>query len=448
MAILQEDLNENTQLDSADVPVHKLDINSREILDKSNEILSGWGLEGDALIYTRTLLLLVLVVGISFAIWWLSRNIILQVVHSVAVRTKTKWDDHLVEKKFFKVLAHVIPLLFIDFFMKLVFHSFPRIADFAIRVTDFVIIFVVIIIFMRLLDTARDVLRERESLKDKPIASFFQLGKIIIGIIMGIIMISVAFKVDLVVILTSMGAMTAVILLVFKDTILGFVGSIQLAANDMVRIGDWVTMEKYGADGDVLEITLNTVKVQNFDMTITTIPTYAFIADSFRNWRGMQEAGGRRAVRSINIQISSIKFCTEALLNKLGEIDLIKDYVAKKEQEVSEFNVSKKVNKRVLINGRNQTNIGVFRKYMEEYLKANEHVRKDMTLMVRQLPPSEMGVALQVYFFTKTTVWGDYELILADIFDHFLATMEFFDLSVFENPTGKDFRQLTDQQPM
>jgi miniconductance mechanosensitive channel len=444
MAILQEDLQEETQLDSTDIPVHRLDINSQEILERTNDIMSSWGLEGDTLIYTRTGIMCVLVAAISWAIWWLSKNIFLQIVHRLADKTKTKWDDYLVEERFFQALAHIIPLIFIDFFLGIVFHSFPRIADFFIRVTDFVIIYVILLVMMRFMNTARDVLEERESLKDKPIASFIQLGKIIIGIFFGFIMISVAFKIDLIVILTSMGALTAVILLVFKDTILGFVGSIQLAANDMVRIGDWVTMDKYGADGDVLEITLNTVKVQNFDMTITTIPTYAFISDSFRNWRGMQEAGGRRAVRSLNIQISSIKFCTSEMLEKLGEIEMIKDYITQKEKEVEEYNANNKVNRKVLINGRNQTNIGIYRHYMEEYLKKSPHTKKDMTLMVRQLAPTETGVALQVYFFTKTTVWADYEVVISDIFDHFLATLEYFDLAVFENPTGRDFQKLKD----
>jgi miniconductance mechanosensitive channel len=379
---------------------------------------------------------------LSFLIWWLSRNILLTVVHKVANKTKTKWDDYLVENKFFAVVSHIIPLLFIDFFLEIVFHSFPRIANFMIRLTDFAIIFVLIIVVIRFLNTARDVLSEKEKLKDKPIASFFQLGKIVISIFLGIIMISIALNVDLVVILTSMGAMTAVILLVFKDTILGFVSSIQLAANDMVRIGDWVTMEKFGADGDVLEITINTVKVQNFDMTITTIPTYSFISDSFRNWRGMQESGGRRVVRSINIQIASIKFCTAEMLRKYKEIELIKEYIEEKENDVIDFNANNKVNKTVLMNGRNQTNIGIFRQYMEKYLKENVNVNAEMTLMVRQLSPTETGVSLQVYFFTKTIVWADYEEVIANIFDHFLATLEYFDLVVFENPSGGDFKKL------
>ncbi|MCB9225503.1 MAG: mechanosensitive ion channel [Crocinitomicaceae bacterium] len=427
---------------SKPIQLKKLHLQTQEVIDYSNEILTSWGLEDSLLVYTRTAILFVLVFGVSFMLWWLTRKIFLSIIHSFASKTKTKWDDYLVEKRFFSAMAHMVPLLLMDYFMRIIFYSFPRIADLGIRLTDIAIVFVLMIVLTRFLNTAGHVLEDRESLKDKPIASFIQLGKIIVYVVLGVVMISVAFNVDLFVILTSMGAMTAVILLVFKDTILGFVGSIQLAANDMVRIGDWVTMEKYGADGDVLEITLNTVKVQNFDMTITTIPTYAFISDSFRNWRGMQESGGRRAVRAINIQISSIKFCTPEMLDKLGEIELIKDYVAKKENEIADFNANNQINKKVLINGRNQTNIGIFRYYMEQYLRKNEHVRKDMTLMVRQLEPTEKGVALQVYFFTKTTVWSEYEKILSDIFDHFLATLEYFDLAVFESPTGKDFKRL------
>jgi miniconductance mechanosensitive channel len=424
--------------------IKKINLQSSQVIEYSNDILASWGLEGSTLVYTRTALLLLLIVGVSFGLWWATRNIFLGIIHSFAARTKTKWDDYLVKNRFFNATAHLVPLFLMDYFMHVVFFDFQRIANVGIRLTDFVIVFIFMVVLGRFLNTLRDVLEEKESLKDKPIASFIQLGKIIVYIILGIVMISIAFKVDIVVILTSMGAMTAVILLVFKDTILGFVGSIQLAANDMVRIGDWVTMDKYGADGDVLEITLNTVKVQNFDMTITTIPTYAFISDSFRNWRGMQESGGRRAVRSINIQIASVKFCTPEMLDKLGEIELIRDYVEQQEKKVSEYNAKNNVNKKVLMNGRNQTNIGIFRHYMEEYLKKNEHVKKDMTLMVRQLAPTETGVALQVYFFTKTTVWAEYEQILSDIFDHFLATLHYFDLAVFENPTGADFKRLAD----
>ncbi|UKN01282.1 mechanosensitive ion channel family protein [Paracrocinitomix mangrovi] len=435
--MIQEDL-----LDSSDIPKNKLDIDSAEILHWCNETLRDWGLSGDSLIYTRTILLVIITVGVSFLLWWLTRNILLSIIHRFAEKTKTKWDDELVNNKFFSALAHLVPLLFMDYFIRIVFHSFPRIATFGVKLTDLAIIIVINIVIIRFLNTTKDVLSQKESLKDKPLESFSQLGKIIVTILLVFIMISVAFNVDLLVILTSMGAMTAVILLVFKDTILGFVGSIQLAANDMVRIGDWVTMEKYGADGDVMEITLNTVKVKNFDLTITTIPTYSFISDSFKNWRGMQESGGRRVVRSLNIQLSSIKFCTPELLDKLGEIELIKDYVEKKEQEIEQFNANNKVNKKVLLNGRNQTNIGIFRYYVTQYLKNNPEINQNMTLMVRQLQPTEQGVALQVYCFTKTKVWDEYEQVISHIFDHLMASVKYFDLRIFENPSGEDFKRI------
>ena len=419
---------------------NRLPIGVEEILTFSNQTLKSWGLSGDTLIYVRTFSLLIICTVVGFCLWWLTRKIFLEIIHAFAVKTKTKWDDYLVKNNFFSALAHLVLILFMDYFLRIVLNGFPRIKDFGVRLTDFVTIFVLIIVFTRFLNTARDVLSEKPRLKDKPIHSFFQLAKIIIGLVFGILMISVAFNVDLIVILTSMGAMTAVLLLVFKDTILGFVGSIQLAANDMVRIGDWVTMDKFGADGDVQEITLTTVKVQNFDKTITTIPTYSFISDSFKNWRGMEESGGRRITRSINIQISSIKFCTPEMLKKFREIELIRTYIEEKEKEIDEYNTSHVLNRSVLLNGRNQTNIGVFKYYMELYLKQNQDINQEMTLMVRQLEPSEKGVSLQVYAFTKTKVWAEYETVMSNIFDHLLSSVNYFELAVFENPTGRDFR--------
>ncbi len=403
--------------------------------------MSGWGLEGDTLIYIRTGLLLIGVFILSFILWWTTRKILIQVIHSVAQKSKTKWDDYLVENRVFAALAHLVPLIFMDKFVRTIFYSFPRIAEFFARLTVLVIIYVVMLILIRFLNTARDVLKEKPRLKDKPIESYFQLGKIIVSGFMIVLMISVAIGVAPMEIFISLGAATAILLLVFKDTILGFVGSIQLAANDMIRIGDWVTMEKYGADGDVLEINLATVKVQNFDKTITTIPTYSFISDSFKNWRGMEESGGRRLVRGINIKIDSIKFCTAEMLDKYGEIELIRNYIEEKEQDIIDFNKKNVVNKSVLLNGRNQTNIGIFRYYVQQYLESIEGINKEMTLMVRQLAPTENGVPIQVYAFTKTKEWPKYEAITADVFDHLLASVNYFDLEVFENPAGSDMRQ-------
>ena len=425
--------NQSTALDS---------LQSQDIVRWTNDALGSVGVEGDSQMYLRTLLLLLGATFISFILWWVTKKVLIEVIHRFVYKSKTKWDDYLVKNKVFSAIAHLVPFLFLDFMILTVFSSFPLIADFLLRATDIVIIVIILYVILRTLNSAKDVLIEKPRLKDKPIESYFQLGKIVIRGLFIILIISIAFKIEPLVILTSMGALTAILILVFKDTILGFVGSIQLAANDMVRIGDWITMEKYGADGDVIEINLATVKVQNFDKTITTIPTYSFISDSFKNWRGMLDSDGRRIVRSIHIKIHSIKFCTSELLNKIGEIELIRNYIDEKEKEILDFNDNNQINKTVLLNGRNQTNIGIFRYYIQEYLEQNPDINGKMTLMVRQLDPSDKGVPIQLYTFTKTHDWVEYELIMADIFYHLLAAVPFFDLEVFEQPAGSDMRRL------
>lgn len=420
----------------------KILLQKDEVITFCNDTLSDWGLSGDTLIYTRTAIVLISVTLISFLLWWTTRKILIQIIHTFAYKSKTKWDDYLVKNRFFSAAAHLVPLIFMDRFVGTVFYSFPKVADFFYRCVVLAIIFVVMVILLRFFNTARDVLKEKPSLVDKPIESYFQLAKIVSTGILVVFMISVAVGINVIDVFISLGAVSAVLLLVFKDTILGFVGSIQLAANDMIRIGDWVTMERYGADGDVLEINLATVKVQNFDKTITTIPTYSFISDSFKNWRGMTESDGRRLVRSINIKIETVKYCTPELLSKLGEIELIREYVEEKEGEILEYNKNKDINKSVLLNGRNQTNIGVFRHYVTEVLKKNSEINPDMTLMVRQLSPTASGVPVQVYAFTKTREWPEYERVTADLFDHLLSAVPYFDLEVFENPAGSDMRTL------
>ena len=408
-----------------------------------NELLMGWGLYDNVLIYSRTFILLLLAFVLSAIVWMISRLILTQIIHSLAYRSKTKWDDYLVKNRFFSALAHLVPLLFMEPMIQTVFYDFTNVSEFFIRLIDLAIIFVALISIMRFLNTGRDVLIEKPALADKPIESYFQLGKIVATCVLIILMISVAFRIQPLVIVTSMGALTAIIILVFKDTILGFVGSIQLAANDMIRIGDWVTMEKYGADGDVVEINLATVKIQNFDKTITTIPTYSFISDSFKNWRGMLDSDGRRVMRAIHIKIQSVQFCTPEMLDQLGEIALIRDYVESKEKEITEYNAKNDVNKSVLLNGRNQTNLGIFRYYVEQYLINNQEINKEMTMLVRQLAPTEKGVPIQIYAFTNTQEWAHYEAVMADIFDHLLAAVSYFKLEVFESPAGSDMRKLS-----
>ncbi len=406
----------------------------------SNELLKDSGLEGDSLIYSRTLILLILGFVLGAILWWITRKVLIVVIHRIVSKSKMKWDDHLVKNRFFAALAYLMPFLFLDFAIRTIFFDFKRITDLLIRLTDSVIILIIIYIVLRLLNAIRDALENSPRLVNKPIASYIQLSKIILTGLLIILMVSIAFRVEPLVILTSMGAITAILLLIFKDTILGFVGSIQLAANDMIRIGDWITMEKFGADGDVVEINLATVKVQNFDKTITTIPTYSFISDSFKNWRGMMDSDGRRIMRSINIKIQSVKFCNPELLTKLAEIELIRDYIYSTEDKINHFNEQNKVNRTVLLNGLNQTNLGIFRHYIMRYLETNEKINHEMPLMVRQLEPKESGVPIQLYTFTKTQEWAEYEGVMADIFDHLLAAVQFFELEVFEQPAGSDMR--------
>ena len=242
----------------------------------------------------------------------------------------------------------------------------------------------------------------------------------------------------------GLGASAAILMLVFKDSIMGFVSGVQLSANDMLKVGDWIAMPKYGADGTVIEVTLNTVKVRNWDNTITTIPPYLLVSDSFQNWRGMRESGGRRVKRSINIDMTSIRFCTPEMLERYKRIDLLKDYIARTQQRVEEYNRQHDIpSGEDKINGLHQTNIGVFRNYLNLYLRQNERVNQNMMVLVRQLQPTEQGLPMELYFFTDTVDWVPYEGIQADVFDHVLAVIPEFDLRVFQNPSGNDLRTLT-----
>ncbi len=420
------------------IKISDLGLISQYAIEKCTDLLQQIGLSGESLILSRTVVLFIGIVILSLVLWWASRKIMITVLHHLAGKSKTKWDDYLVEKRFFAAIAHLVPLLFMDSFIKLVFIDFPRIASFLLKTVDIVIIFIILIALIRFLSAFEKILSEKPQLKDKPIQSYFQLAKILVSGFMIILGLSIATGQSPIYFLTSLGAATAILLLVFKDTILGFVGSIQLAANDMVRIGDWITMDKYGADGDVIEITLATVKVQNFDKTITTIPTYSFISDSFKNWRGMEKSDGRRIKRSVNIEMNSIKFCSADKLNELEKIHYLADYIQQKEKEIEEYNKKNNIKKEFLLNGRHQTNIGLYREYVKEYLKHNPHINQNMTLMVRQLSPTPNGVPIEIYCFSKHKEWAIYENIVADIFDHLFAATSYFDLVIYEQPSGKD----------
>lgn len=388
-------------------------------------------------------LLLIIAIILGFLVDRISRIVLLKGFISLAKKSKTDWDDLLVENKVFSAIAHLIPVLFIFYLLPQIVNNHSDLVDYFDRIAEVVIILVAIQIIFRVLNTIKTILSRIETFKDKPLQSYFQLVKIIVSIILGILILSILANKSLMYFFGAFGAMTAVLLLVFKDTILGFIASIQLAANDMIRVGDWVAMERYGADGDVIEINLTTVKVKNWDKTITTVPTYSFISDSFKNWRGMQETGARRIARSVFINQQTVKFADGELIKRFKNIHILKDYVEGKETEIKKYNEERKVDVNQVSNGRRMTNLGTFRAYLLEYLKNHPKINQELTVLVRQQDPSPNGIPIQIYAFSNDIAWVNYEAIQSDIFDHILAVVHQFDLEIFQNPTGTDFRSLS-----
>jgi miniconductance mechanosensitive channel len=380
---------------------------------------------------------LILVVAI---IDYISRNIILNIVARYAKRSNNPYDDILVEMRVFKHLAHVVPALVAKEGLTFVFQDYATLISPLQKLVDIYIIIAIIFFVQAVLRAAKTLLLNSEDFKDKPIGSYTQLLNIINYLVGILFIVSHVTDKPLWTLLTAFGALSALIILTFRDTILGLVASIQISGNDIVRIDDWIEVPKYGADGHVVEINLTTIKVKNWDNTVTTIPTYVLINDAFKNWRGMEESEGRRMKRSVNIKISSIKFCTPEILEHFKKIDLIRDYVTQKESEINQYNAAHKINKSVLANGRNLTNVGIFREYLSNYIQKHPKVNKELIMMVRQLPPTDKGLPLEIYCFTLDKEWVDHETIAADIFDHVLATIPSFDLEIFEGPTGKDFQ--------
>ncbi|HKK21694.1 MAG TPA: mechanosensitive ion channel family protein, partial [candidate division Zixibacteria bacterium] len=287
-----------------------------------------------------------------------------------------------------------------------------------------------------------DIYQSYDISRQKPIKGYIQITVIALSIVVGIVALSTAMNRDPRLLLTGLGAMTAVLILVFKDSILGLVASVQISANNLVQIGDWIEMPKYGADGDVVDITLMTVKVQNWDKTYTNIPAYFLISDSFKNWRGMAESGGRRIKRAVYIDMNTIKLCDEEMLDRFEKYELIADYVRNRRREIVDYNVERKIDISELINGRRMTNVGTFRAYVAAYLKNHPKVNTSMTFMVRHLAPGEHGLPIEIYVFSNDKEWVNYEAIQADIFDHILAVVPRFDLRVFQSPGGSDIERI------
>jgi len=397
------------------------------------------GLSESVAKYGNMIALGIITLLLLFLIDFIVRKLLLGVFVQYAKRSKTNFDNFLVNNKTPRNIAHIIPLLVSLELVHIVFTDFPYAASIIEKGLKLFSIVLILWIIRSLLNTFKDYFKTLPRLKDKPIDSYIQVFMIFAWVGGFLFSFVVLTNIPLLTFLAGMGAASAVFLLIFKDTILGFVASIQVSINDIVRIGDWVTFAKYGADGDVIEINLSTVKVQNFDKTITTIPTYALISDSFKNWRGMVNSDGRRIKRALLIKLDSVKYLTVNEVDQLKSINLISTYVENRQSKIDNFNIQHNINKEILLNGRNLTNLGVFRKYIETYLEEHSGINKDMMIMARQLDPTSQGIPLEIYAFSSDKRWQNYEYIMADIFDHLIAATSYFNLELFELPSNSSF---------
>jgi len=376
--------------------------------------------------------------ALAYSIYILFRMILVTAMIFIARKTKTKFDDLLVSNKTAKYIAHLIPLLFIYKSVPIILKDFVYWETVFGKLVGVYIVLLILWIIRTIFNAIKDYLKQDHKFSDKPIDSYIQVIMIVLWIFGIIIIVSEIFDIDTKNLLAILGTVSAVIILIFRDTILGFVASVQVSLNDMVRIGDWITFDKFGADGDVTEINLATVKVRNFDNTTTTIPTYSMISDSFRNWRGMLDSDGRRIKRYVLIKASSIRFMKDQEIENLKRIQLLTSYIQHRQDEIVKFNSIHNVDKTIAINGRNMTNFGLFRKYITEYLHNHPGLNKDMILLCRQLQPTQNGIPLEIYAFSNDKKFENYEYIMADIFDHIFASIKYFDLEICEMSNAID----------
>jgi miniconductance mechanosensitive channel len=407
------------------------------IFSWSYPIFKKWHLGETLSAYLSLTINIIVLAFLSYIIYIIFRYLLVKSMILLAKKTKTKFDDLLVSNKTAKYIAHLIPLLFIYKCVPILLENFVYWESVFGKLVGIYIVLLSLWIFKTILNAFRDHLKSNPSFSDKPIDSYIQVIMIVLWLFAFIFIISKIFDISTGAMLGTFGAISAVIILIFRDTILGFVASVQVSLNDMVRIGDWITFDKFGADGEVIEINLATVKVRNFDNTTTTIPTYSMISDSFRNWRGMLNSDGRRIKRHILIKAKSIRFLAESELQELKKIQLVEHYIELRQTEIDKFNVTHNVDKSLLINGRNLTNFGLFRKYITQYLHQYPGLNKDMILLCRQLQPTSQGIPLEIYTFSNDKRFENYEYIMADIFDHVFASIPYFDLEIYEMLSGK-----------
>lgn len=388
----------------------------------------------DRVPYGDTLAGLLALVVVALLANWLTHRVLLRVVRRLVRASPMSWDDALMARGVLTRLAHVVPALVLSAGIGLVPDLPPAVATVVRNVAHAYVVLTVALSLGNLFNAigdlyARDVVRAQS----RPIKGYLQVAKLLVFLLAGVLVVATLIDRSPLILLSGLGAMTAVLLLVFKDTILSLVASVQLSGNDMLRVGDWIEMPALGADGDVIDIALNTVKVQNWDKTITTIPTYRLISESFKNWRGMSEAGGRRIKRALLIDQASVRFLEKDERDALRRVALIDEYLDAKRAELEEWNAQLEAAGKDPVNARRVTNLGTFRAYALAYLRAHAGIRDDMTLLVRQLDPGPTGLPLEIYCFTATTAWAEYEGIQSDIFDHLLAILPQFGLKVFQS---------------
>lgn len=391
--------------------------------------------------YSELLIAIVLAVILFFVVRYLLRAI----VHQVISKTSNEWDDLLLKFKVFHYASYLAPAYLIDYSVDHILADLPGLLATLKLMLDVYIAIIVAITISAIINVMTKIIEIVVKNKRLPLKGFSQVLKMLVYIVTAIIIFSYLLGKQPGAIFAGLGAASAIILLIFKDTILGFVGGIQLAALDMVKEGDWISLPKHNADGTVIDISLTTVKVQNWDKTISTIPTYALVSESVKNWRGMEESGGRRIKRAINIDMNSVSFTSQEQLERFRKIHVLKEYLEKKEEELLKHNEKYKIDNSVLVNGRRQTNLGIFRAYLIEYLRRKPEINGDMTFLVRQLDPSEKGIPVEIYVFSKIQSWAEYEAIQADIFDHVIASIQEFGLRVFQEPSGTDFRNIVNK---
>src|SRR5690554_233901 len=392
-------------------------------------------------IFLNVIINVAIVTVVLITAYILFRRFIVTAFTVFSDKTKTTFDNYLVESNFPRYVSRLLPISLLWVLTPIVFEDMPEIGKLVMVLLKVYLVVLWVLIFRSILRTTHRYLFGMDRFGDKPMESYVQVLMIFawgVGIFWIIHLLTGASLKSF----ATLGAASAIVLLIFKDTILGFVASIQVSVNDLVRIGDWITFEKFGADGFVIEINLATVRVQNWDKTYTTIPTYSLISDSFHNWRGMSESGGRRIKRSIYIKQSSIKYLSPEDLERFKKIELVKSYIEHRQRDIEKHNAANNVNREIQINGRNQTNLGVFRNYVDNFINQNSAIHKDMWILVRHLAPTDKGLPLEIYCFSRDQRWVNYEYIQADIFEHLLAALPYFDLEVFESPTGTDIQRL------